>query len=270
MNPRITQKSLKPEFLLNPETAWRDYGAIPSMAQEAYFGNQYAINEAFHSSLPQIIENDQLISGLMPKPDTYYYLAGDPAVKNDAFGICLLHQEGKTIIVDFVHRFIQQDITAGGNREVDAFAVKEFVLNVANIFPLRSFMVDTWQFPETIQAMEHAGVYVKQHTVKKQEYDCLKEQIYTHNIKIPVSGKLNEELKQLELLHGTRVDHPKTGSKDMADSLANAVWELIQESGDKPEVWNAHSKKGAFYGKINTLPRLLPIDEAEFHEFDIY
>jgi len=36
MNPRFTFEALKHEFDLNPETAWRDYGAKPPSAVEAY------------------------------------------------------------------------------------------------------------------------------------------------------------------------------------------------------------------------------------------
>jgi hypothetical protein len=263
MNPRFTYKSLEAERRLNPDTFWRDYGAKPSAAVEAFFKNETLIDEAFDSTLPILIEDDILLKNAKPLTDVYYYLAGDPAVKNDAFGLTLLHGTPRNIIVDFVHRFEQHD----GN-EIDAEMVKWFIVSVARRYPLRCFIVDTWQFPETIQAIEREGVFVKQHTVKKAEYDCLKECIYTGNIKIPVHEKLNEELKGLELVRGIKVDHPRHGTKDIADTLANAVWELIEEQGEKPEVWIPNKQKGKSQ-YVGSLPRIIPIDEVEFHEYEI-
>lgn len=263
MNPRITRESLEAERKLSPETFWRDYGARPSAAIEAYFRDAQKVDAVFDSSLPSLVAEHHLVGKIFPRPDTCYYLAGDPAVKNDAFGIALVHPEGNIIVADIVHRFTQES-----KPEIDAAAVKNLIFEITNTFPVRSFVVDTWQYPETIQALEQAGVFVKQHVVKKAEYDCLKERIYTGKIKIPEDEKINDELKSLELVRGIRVDHPRDGSKDMADALANAVWECMEEQGTKPEAWRPPSK-GKIYEHANMLPPIIPIDEDEFHEFDI-
>jgi len=261
MNPRFTRKDFDAEYELNPETAMRDFGAAPPFAVEAFFREPKRIDAAFDSSLPFLVDDNKLIPKIRPKPNTYYYLAGDPAVRNDAFGICLLHGEGNAVIVDFVHRFIRE-----GTGEIDAFQVRDFIVSIANTFPLRAFIVDTWMYPETLQAIERAGVFVKQHTVKKQEYDCLKEHIYGGKIKIPVNEKLNTELKRLELVKGIKVDHPSDGSKDIADAVANALWELVEEANDKPEAYTSTSVDKGYFA----LPPILPIDESEFHEIDFY
>lgn len=263
MNPRFTYESLKAERLLNPETFWRDYGARPSKAVEAYYKNEELVDAAFDSKLPELIEDDILTSNAKHIPEQFYYLAGDPAVKNDAFGIALVHGSPTNIITDFVHRFEQKD-----GKEIDAEMVKQFIISVAKRYPLRCFIVDTWQFPETLQAIEREGVLVKQHTVKKAEHDCLKECIYTGKIKIPVHEKLNEEIKGLELIRGIKVDHPRHGTKDMVDALANAVWELVEEQGEKPEVWIPERQRGSPQ-YITRLPSIEPIDEVEFHEYEI-
>jgi len=263
MNPRFTFESLKHEFELNPETAWRDYGAKPPAAIEAYFRDKLLLSKAFDSSLPNLIEGNVLMGNALPIPRKNYYLAGDPAVKNDAFGIALVHDDGNSIVVDFTHRFTPPELQIG---EIDADQVKKFILSVANRFPIRSFMIDTWQYPETIQALEHAGIFVKQHTVKKAEFDCLKEYIYTGKIKIPENEKLFDELQSLELVKGIRVDHPKNGSKDMADALANAVFELKEDLSQKPMAWiPPRNSKG--YAAVEPLPDVEPFDEAEFHEY---
>ena len=261
MNPNITREMLEPERRLNPEAFWRDFGAKPSASIEVYFRSPEKIDICIDANLPTLIENNQLMPHALPKPNNFYFLAGDPAVKNDAFGLALVHLEGEVVVTDFAFRFEQEET------EINAEEVKNFIIDVANRYPLRTFVVDTWQFPETIQAVSQAGIYVKQNIVKKREYDCLKERIYTGKIKIPGNEKLIDELKSLELIRGIRIDHPRTGSKDIADALANAVWECVGGNIQKPELWRP--AEGIYHKRIEPLPRIDPIDEREFHDYEI-
>jgi hypothetical protein len=264
MNPNITKESLAMEFKLNPETAWRDYGARPPAALEAYFRDPISVRMAFDRTLPQLIipEINPIISPkAAPEKGCEYFMAGDPALKNDAFGLAMVHLAGRQLIVDFTTRFHQTE----DEPEIDALKVRKFIESIGKIYPLRAFAVDTWMFPETVQALERSGIYVEQNIVKKEQYDLLKEYIYTGNIKIPADEILLNELLQLELVHGIRVDHPRGGSKDIADALANAIWFCHKEQGVKPDVWFG----GAPMYKVESLPRVPPIDESEFHEISI-
>ena len=267
MNPRITRKLLDSEFKLNPETAWRDYGARPPAAIEAFFRDRIAIAKAFDDAMPELLEQHSLVPSAMPKPGISYYMAGDPAVKNDAFGLAMVHLENGIIMTDFVTRFTQTE----EEPEISAIKIKQFIFSIMAKYPVRSFMIDTWQFPETIQALENAGIFVKQHVVRKAEYDCLKERIYTGKVKIPVNEKLKDELEQLELVHGIRIDHPRNGSKDMADALANAVFECVAEEDAPAEIWSGASGHAPSSEDVTyVLPQVLPIDdEVGFDEIPI-
>ena len=75
------------------------------------------------------------------------------------------------------------------------------------------------------------------------------------------------ELPQSRLVCGMKIDHPRNGTKDMADALANAVWELCEEMGLRPEAYRA--PVSSFYKGIESLPQIESIDEVEFHELDI-
>jgi hypothetical protein len=39
---------------------------------------------------------------------------------------------------------------------------------------------------------------------------------------------IEDELLKLKLLNGTKIDHPTSGSKDLADSVAGAVFQSVQ------------------------------------------
>jgi hypothetical protein len=235
VNPTITFENLEDEFAKDPETAWRDYGATPSASLEVYFKEpskiEICMTEKKNPVNPEgVTPTDQLkdFKGIKGIP---YTLAGDPALKNDAFGLALVHIDNKTdfVICDLLHRFTAHNTREEGDqtktaREVNAGFVREFIHELNKRCWIETFLTDTWQFPETIQSIRADGIEVEQNHVTKTEYDRLKELMYTKRIELPHYPFVIEELKGLELKRGERVDHPRSGSKDVADALANATW----------------------------------------------
>jgi len=221
MNPNITRESLEMDFLKDPDMAMRDYGAEPSLVIENYYKEPSKIDLRVSHDLPDPINPDGTFADwfMQPTPDRKYFLAGDPAVKNDAFGLCMLHFEEHMCIVDLIHRFVPRK----QNREIDAMEVASFIIELVRRFPgIMTFITDVWNYPETLQAISKTGILVQQHHVEKKEHDKLKEAIYHAFIKYYNHPVFLRELKELELVRGTKVDHRKGGSKDVADAVANA------------------------------------------------
>jgi len=245
VNPNITRESLEPEFQKNPDMAQRDYGAEPSLVIENYYKDPQSIDKCIDPLRPDPILPDGSMAEWFRQtsPEQRYFLAGDPAVKNDAFGLALVHFSDHKCIVDLVHRF-----APSGRREIDAFQVAQFIIDIAERFPgIVSFTTDVWNYPETLQKIEKAGIRVVQNHTEKKEHDRLKELIYSDMISFYLSPILVKELKELELIRGTKVDHRKTGSKDVADALANAV-----------------SAAGTF--SISPIPRITSVHSPAFRK----
>lgn len=221
MNPTITREDLDDEFERDPETAWRDYGAIPSAAIETYFKEPERLKQCFVESHLNLIDEEGNLRDIEHRPETWYFLAGDPAFTNDSFGLAMVHRENESIIADLLHRFKPE--ARVGRREIDAKQVKNLIISLSERFDLYGVRFDTWQFPETVQAIEEQGIKVENHIVKKEDYDYLKELIYTGRIKGPIHEVFIEEVVSLELIRGTKIDHPRGGSKDVSDALASAV-----------------------------------------------
>jgi len=230
LNPNITRESLEHEFNKNPEAAMRDYGAIPSSALEIYFKQPEKIDEAVDLLLKPIVFDGVLSSFVSGKPNYSYYLGGDPALKNDSFGLALVHKEGDTVICDLSYR-----LTPTKEREISALEVKNLILSITKQFNVQEAVFDTWHFPETLEEIANQGVKVSQSIVRKVHYDNLKELFYTGKIRIPQNEVLINELKNLELIKGNKVDHPKHGSKDLADALANACYLLRSSKVAQPQ-----------------------------------
>jgi hypothetical protein len=237
-NPNITYESLLPEFNRNPETAWRDYGAIPSSALELYFKEPNRIDGVVNPNYETPFEfnsDGEIVYNWKPKPGAYYYLGGDPAVRNDCFGLAVVHREGEIVVNDWAWRFEPQKLP-GQIREIDARLLKDFIIKIAGMCKLEAAVFDTWMYPETIQELREKIGIVEQHTVNKETYDNLKELVYGGKFMLANYEVMTNELKFLELVRGVRVDHPRGGSKDVADAVANALWLEGEFSGQDTDI----------------------------------
>ena len=231
MNDFLTKEVLEPEFQKDPETAWRDFGARPSKSLEAYCREPDKVDAIVNKEMfnigfliDEILRGERDESEIAPYVNTgkVYFMAGDPAFKNDAFGFSMVHWEGTQLLYDIIWRFAPN--LELNQREIDANHVKEFTLLLAKYFPSYAMVVDTWQFPETVQALKNAGVNVVQHFVDKETYDMFKEAIYMGTVMMPNYPTFLQEFKALELRRGKKVDHPRNGSKDVSDACANAYY----------------------------------------------
>ena len=66
-------------------------------------------------------------------------------------------------------------------------------------------------------------------------YDTLKEKMYAGKLKCYRYEPFLEELSRLELREGVKVDHPPSGSKDVSDAVAGAVYKAVQHSAEQRE-----------------------------------
>lgn len=215
-NPHISRESLADEFQRDPLAAMRDYGADPTSALDVFFRDKSILNYSGRNVLMALWDN----APVQPEPFDYV-LAGDPALRHDAFGLALAHREGDTYIVDGVFRF-----KPTRKKEVDPFEVKDFILKIIDRFPVRAVVFDTWNFPEIQREISRRGVKVVNHIVRRPEYDRLKELAWDRKLILPDADYLRFELESLIITPSGKVDHPKGGSKDVADAVANAIWLL--------------------------------------------
>ena len=65
---------------------------------------------------------------------------------------------------------------------------------------------------------------VSTHIVRKEDYDAWKEAAYQRKVRLPRYEPLVRELKGLQVVNERRVDHPRGGSKDVADAVVNCWW----------------------------------------------
>lgn len=214
MNPNISFEDLRPELEKDPASFWRDYGCEPSKSTSTFFRDPARIRRVMTGpNLLELLDSPQLPALVTAKE---YILAIDPALRNDAFGIAIGHLDPSgIIIIDGAYRFVPE---AG---EISPFEVKAYIRKVASLFPVSTILFDLWHFPELLEELRILGVHLEFHRVSAEDYFILREKIYRGEIQLPKYEVLYDELSRLVQKSATKVDHPSSGSKDVADCVAN-------------------------------------------------
>lgn len=229
LNPRISFESLAPEFQKNPTKAWRNYGSRVSGV-----GGQTALKDPgimlrrinFSRRDPWDYARDQFYPDFRGRRDREYYIHIDLAQNKDAAGIACAHREPTGVaVVDFMHAHRArpgQDIQFAEIREKYIYALH------ARGFHIRLVTLDQWQSIEFRQVLSGQGWLTDEQSADKTTapYDTLIEMLGTDRIDYYNEPQFIREMQALQT-NGTKYDHPKKGSKDVADAVACAVYRAI-------------------------------------------
>lgn len=237
------------DFERDPERARRDLGAQPSEAIDAYFTDAAALEACYDASLPNVLNGPLEIAGDV-RFDAYPRWAHiDLALKHDRAGIAIVHREDGEIVADLVTYLTAADF---GAEEIDLEAVRTLLLGLAARgmrFALVTY--DGFQSADSRQLLRKAGIPTDLHSVDRttESYDTLKEWVYAGRVRLPDTERsrmFEWEARRLELVNGRKVDHPRGGSKDVADALAGAVAQAAQ--GFTPTVAADIARRGGAPG----------------------
>jgi len=197
---------------IDPLSFWRDFGCKPFASQYAFFSKPEVVKE--------VMVGDNVLLKIEECKDfeKEYIVAIDPSLKNDAFGVSIGHLErnGK-IIIDGSYRFQPE------SGFISPSEVEEFFLRLCKRFNITTLILDLWHFPHLLEKMKEKGVNIEFHRVNADDYNKLREMIFEKKIVLPNYQVLFRELIELQVKMNGKVDHPRKGSKDVADTVANIV-----------------------------------------------
>jgi hypothetical protein len=89
--------------------------------------------------------------------------------------------------------------------------------------------------PETMERLRASGldattVYFSR-SIQLEMYDCLRKLLHEDRIYFPRNSawslKLKDELINLQLINGVKIDHRPDKSKDLSDCVAAIAWQLV-------------------------------------------
>lgn len=183
-------------------------------------------------------------------PNAIRYVHIDPSLTGDSTGLTMAHVASWTEVVRRA---------ADGNEYVELAPIIETDLMLRVIPPagdeillsdVRSIVyqfqehgfqvgyvsMDSYQSADGLQQFRRRGVEAEVVSVDRTRdpYDTLKTCLYEHRLRYYPHKVLQRELHQLQRTPAGKIDHPATGTKDVADSLAGSVFSLTIKMPGRP------------------------------------
>ena len=245
VNPTRHKEEFENEFRRDPIMARARFMCEPPEMVDAYFRDPESVRAAFRFKQPPIDEEGRFrewFNGIDQHPR---YIHVDLGLKRDRAAICMVHSPGfkqiKTLggieNLPIVEMDYIQSWKAEDNSEIPFAAIRSTITELTRRFTVVSVTFDQWNSADMIQSLRALNINADLHTVAKKDYDTLSTSIYDGRLR----GYWNEilvedELLKLKLINNTKVDHPTTGSKDLADSVAGATFMCISNLSSDFEI----------------------------------
>ena len=245
VNPTIERHQLESEYIRNPIEAAARFECEPPTMEDAYFRDPDRVRKAFMYHEEPIDEDGVFKKWFNGEDSKLRYMHVDLGLKRDRAALSMVHGAGFTEIktsmgtellpiinVDLIHYW-----EAIPGKEINFSSVRQMILDLNRKFEIVSVTFDQWQSVDMIQTLRGLGVNADLHSVKKTDYDTLMTSIYDNRLRGYWSELLVEdELLKLRLINNTKIDHPTKGTKDLADSLAGAVFACAQNINMDTEI----------------------------------
>ena len=254
-------ESYKHDFKLNPEKALRDLAGIPPTATDPFISQGYKIEDAqarwtetfgVEPPVDQDCQNPKIAKWVAFPPeknkrvahlDIAYSADGDSAgIAMGYISELIETEEGDVVPYITFDLLIRVRAPIGG--EVQIADLRKYFYDLKNVrnYNLYKVTMDTFQSVDTRQQLNKRKILTEELSVdkKKGPYEDLRDALYEDRISIPpymtelMPGSAEViDIVQRELLAlqdtGTKIDHPKNGSKDVADCMAAVVHELMSD-----------------------------------------
>jgi hypothetical protein len=245
VNPTIKREDLESEYVRNPIQARARFECEPPNMEDAYFRDADLVRKAFMYREDPVDEEGMFKPWFNNKDGHTRFIHVDLALKRDRAALCMAHCAGfkeiKTsmgiemlpiINVDLVHSW-----EASVGNEINFASIRQMIVDLHRKFDVGLVTFDRWQSIEMIQSLRNMGINSDFHSVKKTDYDTLMSCMYDTRLRGYWNELLvEEELLKLKLFGNNKIDHPATGSKDLADALAGAVFNAMSMAAIDSEV----------------------------------
>jgi hypothetical protein len=236
ISPKHTFETMKRDLETKP-LALAAYGCKPpSAGEEAYFKEPSIAWTKASKELKHPFNQDGTFAQWFLPGAFNYYMHYDLAVSRDTCGIACAHYDGEKdrVIVDWM---LGVKATAGGEVQIDAvrqlvYAMRDRGFNIAKV------SYDGWQSIESLQVLSRHGFESALYSVdrSREAYDTLLEHMLTGKVEWYEYDEFTNNIKSLVVVGGKKVDHLKSGGKDVSDAVAAVVFHASQDRQTDPFV----------------------------------
>ena len=237
VNPTIERHQLESEYIRNPIEARARFECEPPHMEDAFFRDADLVRNAFNVGEDPLDEDGSYKKWFNGSDDFSRFIHVDLALKRDRAALSMVHCPGLKNIntglgvesLPVLNVDLVKSWSAAPGAEINFSSIRALIIDLCRRFSVAIVSFDQWQSVEMIQSLRGMGINADFHSVKKTDYDTLMTSIYDKRLR----GYWNEilvedELLKLKLLNGIKIDHPTSGSKDLADSVAGAVFQAVQ------------------------------------------
>jgi hypothetical protein len=249
----------------NYATYMRDFLAIPPAAISPFFDLPERIDQCINRNMIPLVQfKDEIESVavgqerrnyITKKIDVInsnkvqkYFICCDQGAVKDSFAVAMGHGESIKItipnargqqietdrykvVIDFVEAWVPDK----ENRVTVSFQNVEDVIGILNsMFYIDRVVFDSWHSTESIERLFSKGVVTKKLSATLEMYETLKILIYSGMVELPPSNKLLNELRQLNVIKGQKIEHSSEGcfTGDTQIRLLNGTVKTLKELSD--------------------------------------
>jgi len=249
INPTKKIEDFKVEFYKNMPDALSRFACMPPEAVDAFFKSREKIEKAFSNTALAVDEFGRLQPWFVPDPEKEYFLHVDLAQKHDHCAVAMSHvnkwvnvkvtdiysQPAPIVEIDAVRYW-----TPTADKSVDFTEVKDYILSLRSAgFNIRVCTFDRWNSHDMMQQLKAYGINTETLSVAKKHYDDMAMVVLEERLYGPRIPLLIDELLQLKIMRD-KVDHPRKGSKDLADavcgSIYNSISRTVSQNNDEIEI----------------------------------
>jgi hypothetical protein len=258
---------------------------MPPEATDAFFKSREKVETAFNLPNMAVNENGRFAEWFVPDDDKQYFVHVDLAQKHDHCAVSLAHvedwvsvkiggqmtQAAPRVVVDAVRWW-----TPTSTKSVDFTEVKDYIISLRERgFRLKLVTFDRWNSHDMMQQLKAHGINTEILSVAKKHYEDMAMIVTEERLSGPAIKLLVDELLQLRIIRD-KVDHPRKGSKDLADAVCGSIYNAISRTprGDREIKVHTYSslhrdemekerKREELRGNIIKPERNMPTELAE-------
>lgn len=264
-NPLKPIDSYVREFYDDPVDALARVACMPPDAVDAFFKDKTKIQNAF-SAANGILEDGSFADHMVPDPTKKYFVHVDLARLHDRCAVALAHVDswGRRKIgreLTEAAPYVKVDAirywTPTKQESVDFVKVREYIVSLRDRgFDIKLVTFDRWESADMMEYLNGIGMKSERLSVAKKHYEDMAFVVQEERLEGPDIDILRKELLTLRIMPNDKVDHPRKGSKDLADATCGAVYNAIRHT----------TRPNDEDGEIVTLDRFKTMHREELQE----
>ena len=239
VNPTRKVDDFKLAFYTDLGDAMQRFACIPTFSSDRFFKQTEKVRSAMSLRNP-LDQHRRFDSTFVPDPDKKYFIHADLAQKHDKCAVAIAHVDkwvNIQVIKDYqqVAPIVVVDAVAWWEPKVEGpvnlSEVKQWIQNLRRLgFDIGMVSFDRWQSFDIQNELKQVGMRTETVSVAKKHYEDMAMLIYEDRLAMPAIDLLFEELTELKIMRGNKVDHPRKSSKDLADAVCGAIYGAISHT----------------------------------------